>query len=115
MLFLLHASEGPSPMDTAIRMGLQQFKTLMTAAKVTSSSVPPEKMDELFMSLQASPGALARCAHVTQLPALRLLVACRDSTMSALPLLQQVVAATWPRLKRTRPWVVEPSGPHVVD
>jgi hypothetical protein len=64
MLFLLHSSEGPSPMDTAMRMGLQQFKALLTAAKVTGSSVPPEKIDELFMSLQASPGALARCAHV---------------------------------------------------
>lgn len=83
MLFLLHASEGPSSMDTAMRMGLQQFKTLLTAAKVTSSSVPTEKMDELFLSLQSSPGALARCAHVTQLPALRLLVACLNNVVTA--------------------------------
>lgn len=60
MLFLLHASEGTSPVDTSTRMGLQQFKALLQAAKVTSSSVPPEKVDELYMSLQASSGALAR-------------------------------------------------------
>lgn len=60
MLFLLCASETASPMDTTTRMGLQQFKTMLQTAKVTSSSVPAERVDELYAALQASPGAAAR-------------------------------------------------------
>jgi len=62
MLFLLYATEPSSPIDTSTRMGLPQFKAMLQAAKVLSSSVPPERVDELYMTLQASPGALARCA-----------------------------------------------------
>lgn len=64
MLFLLHASESSGPVDTATRMGLPQFKALLQAAKVTSSSVPVERVDELYMAVQASPGALARWVAV---------------------------------------------------
>lgn len=63
MLFLLYASDASSPVDTTTRMGLPQFKALLQAAKVTNSSVPPEKIDELYMALQASPGATARCGQ----------------------------------------------------
>lgn len=66
MLFLLYASEASSLVDTTTRMGLPQFKALLQAAKVTNSSVPPEKVDELYMALQASPGATARCVHCVQ-------------------------------------------------
>lgn len=69
MLFLLGASEASSPVDTTTRMGLQQFKTMLQTAKVTSSSVPPERVDELYMALQAAPGALARCAQAVAQPA----------------------------------------------
>jgi hypothetical protein len=61
MLFLLYASEASGLVDTTTRMGLPQFKALLQAAKVTNSSVSPEKVDELYMALQASPGATARC------------------------------------------------------
>lgn len=80
MLFLLGASEASSPVDTTTRMGLQQFKTMLQTAKVTSSSVPPERVDELYMALQAAPGALARCAHAVcavRLPAAGLVAQCK--------------------------------------
>lgn len=67
MLFLqASASDAASPVDTVTRMGLLQFKSLLQAAKVTSSSVPAEKFDELYMSLQASQGAMARCVEEGQ-------------------------------------------------
>lgn len=60
MIFLLYASDSSGPVDAAARMGLQQFKSMLQAAKVTSSSVPPEKVDEVYTMLQTSPGALSR-------------------------------------------------------
>lgn len=58
MLFLLHASETPGSVGTDTRMGLPQFKAVLQAAKVTS--VLMERVEELYMSLQASPVAAAR-------------------------------------------------------
>jgi hypothetical protein len=60
MLFLLYASDSSGPVDAAARMGLQQFKSMLQAAKVTSSSVPPEKVDALYTMLQTSASALSR-------------------------------------------------------
>jgi hypothetical protein len=60
MIFLLYASDSSGPVDAAARMGLQQFKSMLQAAKVTSTSVPPEKVDEVYTMLQTSPGALSR-------------------------------------------------------
>lgn len=60
MLFLLYTCEASTPIDHIQRMNLPQFKAMLHAAKVTSSSLPPEKLDEVFTAVQASPGALAR-------------------------------------------------------
>lgn len=60
MLFLLYACEASTPIDHIHRMSLPQFKAMLHAAKVTSSSLPPEKLDELFTTVQASSGAHSR-------------------------------------------------------
>ncbi|KAF6247868.1 hypothetical protein COO60DRAFT_1707360 [Scenedesmus sp. NREL 46B-D3] len=60
MLFLLYTCEASTPIDAIHRMSLPQFKAMLHAAKVTSSSLPPEKLDEIFTSVQASRGAVSR-------------------------------------------------------
>uniref|UniRef100_A0A383WE37 Uncharacterized protein n=1 Tax=Tetradesmus obliquus TaxID=3088 RepID=A0A383WE37_TETOB len=60
MLFLLYTCEASTPVDAIHRMTLPQFKAMLHAAKVTSSSLPPEKLDELFTAVQASKGAVSR-------------------------------------------------------
>lgn len=73
MLFLLYACEASTPIDHMHRMSLPQLKAMLHAAKVTSNSLQPEQLDELFTTVQASSGALSRqvagdstteCAHV---------------------------------------------------
>lgn len=60
MLFLLYTCQASTPLDFIHRMSLPQFKAMLQAAKVTSSSLPPEKLDDVFTAVQASPGALQR-------------------------------------------------------
>eukprot|EP00775_Hariotina_reticulata_P001474 gene1474-1816_t len=60
MLFLLYTCEAAAAIESIHRMTLPQFKALLQAAKVTSSSLPPDKLDQLFSSVQTSPGGLHR-------------------------------------------------------
>lgn len=60
MLFLLYTCEASTPVDHIHRLSLPRFKAMLQAAKVTSSSLPPERLDDIFTAVQASPGALAR-------------------------------------------------------
>jgi hypothetical protein len=60
MVFLLYTCEASTPIDAIHRMSLSQFKAMLHAAKVTSSSLPPEKLDEVFTAVQASKGAASR-------------------------------------------------------
>jgi hypothetical protein len=60
MVFLLYTCEASTPVDAIHRMSLPQFKAMLHAAKVTSSSLPPEKLDEVFTAVQASKGAASR-------------------------------------------------------
>lgn len=63
MLFLLYVCEAPTAADCMHLMPLPQFKALLAAAKATSSSLPPERLDDVFRAVQVSPGAVARCAR----------------------------------------------------
>jgi hypothetical protein len=60
MLFLLYTCEAAAPIESIHWMTLQQFKALLQAAKVTSSFLPPDKLDQLFSSVQTSAGGLKR-------------------------------------------------------
>eukprot|EP00879_Flechtneria_rotunda_P027528 GHRR01029494.1.p1 GENE.GHRR01029494.1~~GHRR01029494.1.p1 ORF type:complete len:381 (+),score=140.39 GHRR01029494.1:430-1572(+) len=63
MLFLLYTCEASTPIDAIHRMTLPQFKAMLQAAKVTSNTLPPDKLDELLAAVQNSQGALTRKGH----------------------------------------------------
>jgi hypothetical protein len=62
MLFLLFTSEVAALLEVAPRMSLPQLKALLQAARVSTGMLPPEKLEDVYTSVQAAPGALARCA-----------------------------------------------------
>mmetsp|Transcript_34108 Transcript_34108/g.61492 ORF Transcript_34108/g.61492 Transcript_34108/m.61492 type:complete len:458 (-) Transcript_34108:462-1835(-) len=60
MIFWIQSSDGASSGEQLGQLTLPQFRSLMQMAKVISSRLPPEKVDEVFTTVATSENTLAR-------------------------------------------------------